>query len=148
MRPGSESSIPPLSKHDKLLNECQMASLILIQVGSLLTTMALRQERVGVGLEYRRKHHWVCYMECLTALLIAHPTDPPTIWDWEPDWIPDWWVHDGIIEGTLNGISARYWTLGEGVVPGAMLGLSTSGSTLGWKVCLITNWLPVIPLLG
>ena len=63
----------------ELLNECQMAYLILIQVGSLLTTMALRQERVGVGLEYRRKHHWVCYMECLTALLIAHPTDPPTI---------------------------------------------------------------------
>ena len=26
-----------------------------------------------------------------------------------------WRVHDGIIEGTLNGISASYWTLGEGV---------------------------------
>jgi hypothetical protein len=31
----------------ELLNECQMAYLILIQVGSLLTTMALCRERVG-----------------------------------------------------------------------------------------------------
>jgi hypothetical protein len=35
----------------ELLMECQMAYLIVIQVESLLTTMTLCQERVGVGME-------------------------------------------------------------------------------------------------
>jgi hypothetical protein len=37
------------------------------------------QLKIGVGREFRRRHHWAHQMKCLTALLTAYPTDPQTL---------------------------------------------------------------------